>query len=128
MKNEILCKYLKSIFPAYKVKAEYSTNKNDIKVITVQEQSGTKVVFFDNNTDPLFNYYEIVIYGESIKEQKDTSYAIGDLIGKNITFVSGGETWQLMFMQMSNPQSIEYLDIRRVGYQIVLKTIIGKII
>jgi len=32
-----------------------------------------------------------------------------------------------MFLQMTNAQTIEYLDIRRVGYQMIFKTIISKI-
>lgn len=125
-KNEVLCTYLQNLFTDYKVKAEYSTNSTDIKVITVQEQAGTKIVLF-GECDPIFNYYEVVIYGELISEQKAISTQIGNLIGKNETITIGNDIYQIMFMQMQNPQAIEYMDIRRVGYQTILKTIISKI-
>ncbi len=122
MKNEVLCNYLQTLFSDYKVKAEFSTNQTDLKVITVQEQPGQKIVFY-GDIDPLFNYYEIVVYGDSIQDQKETINEIGALIGQNIIYGS----YQIMFMQMQNPQAIEYMDIRRVGYQTILKTIISQI-
>lgn len=125
-KNEVLCTYLQNLFANYKVKAEYSTNSDDLKVITVQEQSGEKIVLF-GNCDPLFNYYEIVIYGETIAEQKAISTQIGNLIGQNETITIGNDIYQIMFKQMQNPQAIEYMNIRRIGYQTILKTIISKI-
>ena len=82
-KNLILIDYLNTIIADYKIKAEYSTNDNDIKVIVVQETSGEKVVFYDND-NPLFNYYNIEIFGDNIKDEKDTSVVIGNLIGKSI--------------------------------------------
>ena len=45
-KNLVLCSYLDSIINGYKVKAEYSTNSQDDKVIVVQETSGVKEIFF----------------------------------------------------------------------------------
>ena len=57
-KNLVLITYLDSIINDYKVKAEFSTNDNDTKVIVCQEESGQKVVFFDEE-NPLFNYYTI---------------------------------------------------------------------
>ena len=84
MKNLVLIKFIQSLYPKFKVKAEYSTNNNDEEVIVVQEQTGQKVVFyFFGDIDPLFNYYEIVIYGKSIKEMKTISTELGDLIGSN---------------------------------------------
>ena len=53
-KNLVLIDYLRSIIDGYKIKAEYSTNDNDIQVIVVQETSGQKIVLWD--TDPLYNY------------------------------------------------------------------------
>ena len=108
---------------------------NDKRVVIVQEQTGNKEVFF-GDCDPLYNYYMIDIYGLSIKECKDLSVLIGTLIGKNIvrdvkyTDDEGNtynDKWQLMFMQWVNPQPIEYLDIRRVGYNSTLKCVVGKI-
>jgi hypothetical protein len=35
------------------------------------------------------------------------------------------EKWQIIFQQYSNPQPIEYLDIRRIGYTATLKCIVN---
>ena len=89
-KNLVLIDFLDSVVntdlykDGYKIKAEYSTNDNDIKVIVVQETSGQKVVFY--GTTPLYNYYNVDIYGDSIKDAKDTSVIIGNLIGNDIIF------------------------------------------
>lgn len=139
-KQLILIDYLQELVNNYatenwKVKAEYSTNDNDKRVITVQEQDGNKAVFYGDCT-PLFNYYMIDIYGLSIQENKNLSLMIGSLIGKNIirdvknkdddgNIVD--EKWQLMFMQWVNPQAIEYLDIKRVGYNSTLKCVVNKV-
>ena len=45
MKNLVLISYLQDLFKDYKVKAEFSTNDEDKKVIVVQEQPGQKVYF-----------------------------------------------------------------------------------
>jgi hypothetical protein len=130
MKNLVLIKFIQSLYPKFKVKAEYSTNNNDEEVIVVQEQTGQKVVFF-GDIDPLFNYYEIVIYGKSIKEMKTISTELGDLIGSNniINYQNGlvNEKWQIIFKQYSNPQAIEYMDIRRVGYSMVFQCIVNRV-
>lgn len=130
MKNLVLIKFIQSLYPTFKVKAEYSTNNNDEEVIVVQEQTGQKVVFY-GDIDPLFNYYEIVIYGKSIKEMKTISTELGDLIGSNniITYQNGlvNEKWQIIFKQYSNPQAIEYMDIRRVGYSMVFQCIVNRV-
>lgn len=123
-KNLILIEYLQDLYPNWKIKAEYSTNDNDTNVIVVQEQMGQKVVFYED-TPPLFNYYSIQIYGTSIKECKEMSVEIGNLIGKTDFYLAGDETWQLIFQQFSNPQAIEYYDIRRVGYTTTLKCIVN---
>lgn len=123
-KNLILINYLQSLINTFKFKAEYSTNDNDTDVIIVQEQMGEKIVFYGDTT-PLFNYYSIQIFGTSIAKCKDTSVKIGSLIGKSVTFTKGNETWQIIFMQFSNPQAIEYYDIRRVGYTATLKCIVN---
>lgn len=123
-KNEVLIKYLQSKISNYKFKAEYSTNDNDTEVIVVQEQMGEKVVFF-GDCPPLFNYYSIQIFGSSIAKCKETSVEIGNLIGKSVLFQVNNEKWQLIFKQLSNPQAIEYYDIRRVGYTATLKCIVN---
>ena len=129
-KNLVLITYLESIIPDYKIKAEYSTNDNDLKVIVCQEESGQKVVFYDND-NPLFNYYSINVYGDNIKEEKETSVEIGNLIGKSVLvdFVVDKEnqSWQIIFMQMTNPRAIEYMDIRRVAYTMTMKCIVNRI-
>lgn len=126
-KNKVLIDYLKTIIDGYLIKAEYSTNDNDKRVIVVQEQAGNKVVFFDKDTPPLFNYYMINIYGLSIQENKETSLILGELIGKSITFKFNNKLWQIIFQQMSNPQTIVYEDIRRVGYSMIFKCIVNKV-
>lgn len=125
-KNLVLITYLDSIINGYTVKAEYSTNDNDINVIVVQEESGEKVVFFDTD-NPLFNYYTINIYGDNIKEEKETSVVIGQLIGQSVLVDFNSQKWQIIFMQMANPRTIEYMDIRRVAYTTTLKCIVNRV-
>lgn len=125
-KNLVLISYLQSQFSEYLVKAEFSTNDDDKKVIVVQEQPGQREVFFGDIT-PLFNYYQINIYGLSIRENKNTATEIGDLIGKHTTLTYNNKKWQIIFSQYSNPQAIEYLDIRRVGYTSILKCVVNQI-
>lgn len=132
-KNLVLCNYLDSIINGYKVKAEYSTNNNDTNVIVVQEISGTKEIFYEAN--PIYNYYNIEIFGDNIKNEKDVSVEIGNLIGKNIYFDyvvhkdKSHETqkWQILIKQFANPRTIEYLDIRRVSYIMTMQTIVNRI-
>ena len=116
---------------SWKFKAEYSTNDDDEKVIVVQEQTGSKVVFYDPDTTPLYNYYSINVYGESIREEKNMSLKLGYLIGtNNIIEVKNGndtEKWQVLIKQFSNFQPIEYLDIRRIGYNATMQCIVNKI-
>ena len=123
-KNLVLIKYLQSKFTGFKFKAEYSTNDNDTEVIVVQEQMGQKVVFF-GDIPPLFNYYSIQIFGSSVAKCKDMAVNIGNLIGKSDYYTYNDQTWQLIFMQFSNPQAVEYYDIRRVGYTSTLKCIVN---
>lgn len=115
---------------SFKIKAEFSTNDNDTKVITVQEQTGEKIVFY-GECEPLYNYYMIDIYGKSIQEEKNLSLLIQQLIGTNNIVkkqVNGKtQTWQIMVKQFSNFQPIEYLDIRRVGYNATMQCIVNKI-
>lgn len=126
IKEEVLINYLQSIFKDYALKAEYSTNDDDLKIIVVQEQPGQKVVFF-GDIDSLFNYYEVQIYGKSIRENKETANQIGNLIGKHIIHEYDKNKYQIIFKQYSNPQAIEYMDIRRVGYTATLQCIINQV-
>jgi len=126
MKNLVLISYLQSLFKDYLVKAEFSTNDEDKRVIVVQEQAGQKVVFF-GDIDPMFNYFQVNIYGLSIRECYESSVVIGNLIGKHVIVDYGNDKYQIIFKQYSNPQAIEYMDIRRVGYSATLQCIINKI-
>lgn len=133
-KNLILIQYINSLFENYDVKAEYSTNDGDKRVIVVQEQTGEKVVF-NCDIPPLFDYYLINIYGLSIQENKEASVIIGNLIGKSVLLdvvntidnVGYNEKWQIIFKQYANPQAIMYEDIRRVGYTSTLKCIVNMV-
>lgn len=124
-KNLVLIDYLRSIIDGYKIKAEYSTNDKDIQVIVVQETSGQKIVLW--NTDPLYNYYDVNIYGDNIQNAKNVSVEIGNLIGSNIYFEWNEQKWQIMIKQFSNPRTIAYEDIRRVSYTMTLQCIVNRI-
>ena len=124
-KNLVLIDYLRSIIDGYKIKAEYSTNDNKIQVIVVQETSGQKIVLW--NTDPLYNYYDVNIYGDNIQNAKNVSVEIGNLIGNNIYFEWNNQQWQIMIKQFSNPRTIAYEDIRRVSYTMTLQCIVNRI-
>lgn len=126
MKNEVLISYLQSIFTDYLVKAEFSTNDDDKRVIVVQEQPGNKVVFF-GDIDPLFNYFQVNVYGLTMKENYQTANTIGKLIGTHVIYNYNNEKWQIIFKQYSNPQAIEYMDIRRIGYTATLQCIINQV-
>ena len=86
-KNLILINYLQSLNlnNDFKFKAEYSTNDNDTKVVVVQEVMGQKVVFY-GDCPPLFNYYSIQIFGNSIAEAKSLAVDIGNLIGQSVRY------------------------------------------
>ena len=126
LKNLVLISYLQSIFKDYLVKAEFSTNDLDVRVIVVKEQPGQKEVFYGDIT-PLYNYYEVDIWGLSIRENKDTATKIGDLIGKHVLVDYQGSKWQIIFKQYSNPQPVEYKEIRRVGYIATLQCVVNQI-
>ena len=126
MKNLVFISYLQSLFENYKVKAEFSTNDTDKRVIVCQEQPGQKIVFF-GDIDPLFNYFQVNVYGLTIRENYETANNIGKLIGKHVIFDYEGGKWQIIFKQYSNPQAIEYSDIRRIGYSATLQCIINQV-
>ena len=124
-KNLVLIDYLRSIINDYKIWAEYKTNDKDIQVIVVQETSGQKIVLW--NIDPLYNYYDVNIYGDNIQNAKNVSVEIGNLIGNNIYFEWNEQKWQIMIKQFSNPRTIAYEDIRRVSYTMTLQCIVNRI-
>ena len=138
-KQLVLIDYIQELVNNYtsenwRVKAEYSTNDNDKRVITIQEQTGEKIVFYGDIT-PLYNYYMLDIYGLSIQECKNISLMFGNLIGKSIyidkEYTDNNNTyrekWQIIFEQYVNPQAIEYMDIRRVGYNATMKCIVNRV-
>lgn len=127
-RQKILIKYIQNQINNnnWKVKAEYSTNDNDKRVVVVQEVSGNRVVFYEDTT-PLFNYYMIDIYGLSIQECKELANLLSYNIGKNILIEDDDYTWQIMFKQLSNPQTVAYQDIRRIGYNMTMQCIINPI-
>lgn len=124
-KNKVLIDYLRSIINGFVVRAEYSTYDNDKNVIVVQEESGNKVILWE--TTPLYNYYNVDIFGTNIQVSKDASVDIGNLIGKNIYFNWKDQKWQIMVKQFSNPRTLEWSDIRRVSYTMTLQCIINRI-
>lgn len=125
-KNLVLISYLNQIVDGYKVKAEFSTNDIDAKVIVCQETSGQKIVFF-NNDNALFNYFTINVYGDNIKDQYEVINQIGRLIGKSVLIDYNNQKWQLIFKQMANPRAIEYMNIRRVAYTTTLQCIVNRV-
>jgi hypothetical protein len=124
-KNKVLIDFLRSITNNFIVRAEYSTNDEDKNVIVVQEESGMKVVFYD--ADPLYNYYNVDIFGDNIQTCKNVSVDIGNLIGQNIYFNWKDQKWQILIKQFSNPRTLEWSDIRRVSYTMTLQVIINRI-
>jgi hypothetical protein len=128
-KQLVVIQYFQNLLDSYsqwKIKAEYSTSDNDSRVIVIQEQAGERQVFY-GDVEPLYNYYMINIYGLTIRESKELSVLISNLIGENEIVEYNGEKWQIMFSQYSNPQAIEYLDIKRIGYSATMKCIVNKI-
>lgn len=125
-KNLVLISYLNQIVDGYKVKAEFSTNDIDNKVIVCQETSGQKIVFF-NNDNALFNYFTINVYGDNIKDQYEVINEIGRLIGKSVLIDYNNQKWQLIFKPMANPRAIEYMNIRRVAYTTTLQCIVNRV-
>ena len=133
-KNKVLIDYLRSIINDFVIRAEYSTYDEDKNVIVVQEESGSKVVFFEAN--PIYNYYNVDIFGTNIQVSKEVSVDIGNLIGQNIYFewtytnkdkVKETQNWQILIKQFSNPRTLQWSDIRRVSYTMTLQVIINRI-
>lgn len=124
-KNLVLIDYLRSFIENYRIKPEYSTNDQDVQVIVVQETSGQKIVLWETNS--IYNYYDVNIYGDNIQNAKETSVEIGNLIGQNIYFDWKNQKWQIMIKQFANPRTIAYEDIRRVAYTSTLQCIVNRI-
>jgi hypothetical protein len=133
-KNKVLIDYLRSFINDFIIRAEYSTYDEDKNVIVVQEESGQKVVFYEAN--PIYNYYNIDIFGSNIQVSKEVSVDIGNLIGQNIYFEweyvdkdkkKETQNWRILIKQFSNPRTLEWSDIRRVSYTMTLQVIINRI-
>lgn len=62
-----------------------------------------------------------------MKENYQTANTIGDLIGKHVIYTYNNQQWQIIFKQYSNPQALEYMDIRRVDYIATLQCIISQV-
>ena len=124
-KNLVLIDYLNSQIEGYKFKSEYSTNDKDLKVVVVSQRPTERQVLFCGKK--LFEAFQIEVFGDSIRSEKEVANQIGELIGDNIVTSYEGKNYQIMFMQMSNPQSVVYEDIRRVAYTMILRTLINEI-
>lgn len=124
-KNLVVIDFLRSIVDDFVIRAEYNTYDKDKNVIVVQEESGEKVVFYDAN--PIYNYYNVDIFGTNIQQSKNVSVDIGSLIGNNIYFDWKDQKWQIMIKQFSNPRTLEWSDIRRVSYTMTLQCIVNRI-
>lgn len=120
-KNLILIAFLETKFKDYMIKSEISSNDDDTNVIVVQMASGPKEVLF---CDYLYDNFTIQIFGNSIRDQKQTAYEIGLLPGHNEIFDYNGKKYQLLFKEMSNPVNVFYQDIRRVGYTLTLQIVL----
>lgn len=124
-KNLVVIDFLRSIVDDFVIRAEYSTSDKNKNVIVVQEESGQKVVFY--GTNPIYNYYNIDIFGDNIQTSKNVSVSIGNLIGNNIYFDWKNQKWQILIKQFSNPRTLEWSDIRRVSYTMTLQCIVNRI-
>lgn len=125
-KNVVLITFLNSYIDDFNIKAEFSTNDSDKKVIVVQESSGAKEVFFCD-IPPLYNYFNIEIFGDNIKEEYETANKINDLIGKTKYLDYKNQKWQIIFKQYTNPRAIEYYDIRRVSYTATYQLVVNRV-
>ena len=124
-KNLVLIDYLNSQIEGYQFKSEYSTNDQDLKVVVVSQRPTERQVLWCGKK--LFEAFQIEVFGDSIRDEKEVANQIGELIGDNIVTSYEGKNYQIMFMQMSNPQSVVYEDIRRVAYTMILRTLINEI-
>ena len=124
-KNLVLINYLNQQIQGYQFKSEYSTNDKDLKVVVVSQRPTERQVLFCGKK--LFEAFQVEVFGDSIRSEKEVANQIGELIGDNIITSYEGKNYQIMFMQMSNPQSVVYEDIRRVAYTMILRTLINEI-
>lgn len=130
-RNKVFIEYIKSLVNGYKIKAEFSTNDKDKNVIVVQQTSGNRIVFFDND-NPMYTYFNIYIFNDSIQKAYEDAIELGELIGHNDIIDFNEEhydtqKWQVKIKQYSNPRPIEYYDIRKVAYTMTFQCIVNRI-
>ena len=130
-RNRVFIEYIKSLVNGYKIKAEFSTNDKDKNVIVVQQTSGNRIVFFGND-NPMYTYFNIYIFNESIQKAYEDAIELGELIGHNDVIDFNEEhydtqKWQVKIKQYSNPRAIEYYDIRKVAYTMTFQCIVNRI-
>lgn len=130
-RNRVFIEYIKSLVNGYKIKAEFSTNDKDKNVIVVQQTSGNRIVFFDND-NPMYTYFNIYIFNDSIQKAYEDAIGLGELIGHNDVIDFDEEhydtqKWQVKIKQYSNPRAIEYYDIRKVAYTMTFQCIVNRI-
>ena len=130
-RNRVFIEYIKSLVNGYKIKAEFSTNDKDKNVIVVQLTSGNRIVFFDND-NPMYSYFNIYIFNDSIQKAYEDAIQLGELIGHNDIIDFNEEhydtqKWQVKIKQYSNPRPIEYYDIRKVAYTMTFQCIVNRI-
>ena len=123
-KNIVIIKYLESLINGWLFKSEYSTDYKDKKVVVVTMVQGDKQVLWDGIIN---DYFQVQVFGTSIAEEKQVATDIGNLIGQIGEVEYNNNNYTIVVSQISNPQSIMYEDIRRIGYTMTLKTIINKI-
>lgn len=68
-KNLILIAYLDSLNLGYKLKAEFSTNDDDTKVILVQMNTGVKQILYDG--EKIYDYFNIQIFRRKYTRTKE---------------------------------------------------------
>ena len=123
-KNIVIIKYLETLNKDWAFKSEYSTDYKDKNIIVVTMVQGDKQVLWDGK---IYDYFQVQVFGTSIAAEKEIATTIGNLIGEIGTVEYDKNKYTIVISQLSNPQSIMYEDIRRIGYTMTLKTIINKI-
>lgn len=72
-KNLILIAYLETVQKDYLIKSEISSNDNDVNVIVVQMATGSRELLYE---DYLYDNFNIQVFGNSIRNQKQTAYEL----------------------------------------------------
>ena len=89
---------------------EMLSNLQKIGFNNIEKHESDLKNYLINNMKKINN---VILYGDvNYTDDKNNTYA---------------EKWQIIFKQFSNPQAIEYLDIRRVGYNATMQCIVNKV-